>query len=298
MNESARRLLIVGCGDLGVRVGRLASAAGWRVFGMRRSAWEGEPGIEPLRGDVVRPETLAFPPCLDAVVYAVAADERSDGAYRAAYPEGLGHVLGALGTKSPDTKSPGTKSPGTRVLFVSSTGVYGESEGAWVDEDTEPRPAKFTGKRMREAELVLAASPFKGSVLRLGGIYGPGRTRLVETVRAGTASASPDVAEWTNRIHAEDAVRAVLHALGLRPLPKVLNVVDKEPAVRRAVLDHIADQLGVARPEAGQGAHGQSANKRVRGDRLLQSGFAHVYPTYREGYRALLRPANDASTGN
>jgi len=161
------RILIAGLGDLGTEVARLAVGEAREVFGLRRSPARAPGGVTLLRGDVTDPGTLELPPALDVAVYCVAADARNEGAYRRAYPEGLSHVLGALATESPEA----------RVLFVSSTGVYGDAGGAWVDEETAPAPESFTGRAMLEAEAVLERSGFDGTSLRLGGIYGPGRKR-------------------------------------------------------------------------------------------------------------------------
>lgn len=276
-------VLIVGCGDLGGRAAKIALGRGDRVFGVRRDVSRLPAGVEPVRGDVADGDHLQFPSGLDAMIYAVAASERTDEGYARAYPQGLSNSLQALDQSS----------PGVPVVFVSSTAIYGEDEGRWVDEDTEPRPGRFQGVRMAEAEGVLRARG-RGTSLRLGGIYGPGRTRLIDTVRSGRFDPAPKVRQWTNRIHVDDAARAVLHALALQAeeglAPGTLNGVDEAPVIREEVLAFIAERLGVPGP-ALIDAHEESrpfSNKRVRGDRLLGSGFGHRYPTYREGYSALL----------
>ncbi len=278
-------LLIVGCGDLGGRVAKLALGRGDRVIGVRRDAGRVPSGVDPIAGDVADPASLRFPSGMDAMVYAVAASERTDEGYARAYPRGLGHALGALDRTS----------PGSPVVFISSTAVYGENDGQWVDEDTELQPARFQGERMAEAEAVLR-SRGHGTSLRLGGIYGPGRTRLIDLVRAGTFDPAPPVRQWTNRIHVDDAARAAVHLLdrhlGGSCGAEVLNGVDEAPVLREEVLSFIADLLGVPGPAPGMDdAHEESrpfTNKRVRGDRLRESGFRYRYPTFREGYSALL----------
>lgn len=281
-----KRLLIVGCGDLGSRAGQLASRAGWRVFGMRRSGRALPEGIEPLTGDVSRPGAFALPKALGAVLYAVAADGRTEEAYRAAYVDGLANVLAALAA---------AEELATRIVFVSSTAVYGEANGDWVDEDSPPEPAGFTGRILLEGEALLRDAPVTSSSLRLAGIYGPGRTRLIDGVRSGALTSDPEAVRWTNRIHVDDAAGALLHVLNADAMPSVLNVVDREPVPRHDVLHFIAKELGVKPPEVpAPGAAGKEAsrplpNKRVRSDRLVQSGFRLAYPSYREGYAALIR---------
>lgn len=271
------RLLVVGCGDLGGRVARLAAADGHEVFGARRSAGAVPEGVTPLALDVTDPGGIALPDEIDAVVYSVAAGERTDAAYAAAYPGGLRAVIEAL-------PEPGR----VRVLFVSSTAVHGVSDGSWVDETDVSEPEGFTGARLREAEDLLAAAPLAGACsLRLGGIYGPRRTFLIRSVREGTARLAPHV-EWTNRIHVEDAARAVHHLLGLAELPKVLGVVDREPAPRADVLGFVAERLGVPAPPVGDQPGRRGMGKRVSSERLAATGFTWRYPSYREGYGALL----------
>lgn len=277
------KLLIVGCGDLGGRVARLALGRGDQVLGVRRDPGRVPAGVEPIRGDVGEAASLVFPSGIDAMIYSVAASERTDAGYRRAYPQGLSHAIEALDRSS----------PGAHVVFVSSTAVYGENGGRWVDEETLPFPTRFQGVRMAEAEAVLAKRG-RGTSLRLAGIYGPGRTRLIETVRSGSFDSRPAVRQWTNRIHVDDAARALLHVvdlhLGGEPVPGILNGVDAEPAIREDVLAFLAQRLGMppATPGLADEESRPFSNKRVRGDRLRGSGFEVRYPSFREGYDALL----------
>ena len=144
------RILIAGLGDLGAEVARLAAREGHDVLGLRRSAAAAPPGVALLRGDVTDPGSLNLPPEVDVVIYCVAAGARGEAAYREAYPNGLANVLDAIKASGSD---------GARVLFVSSTGVYGDAGGGWVDESTEPRPLAFTGRAMLAAEEVLRGGP-------------------------------------------------------------------------------------------------------------------------------------------
>ena len=273
------RILIAGLGDLGAEVARLAAGEGHEVFGLRRSAAPAPGGVALLQGDVTEPSTLDLPPALDLVVYCVAADARDEGAYRRAYPEGLSHVLGALTRESPEA----------RVLFVSSTGVYGDAAGAWVDEDTAPAPEGFTGRAMLEAEAVLEGSAFRGTSLRLGGIYGPGRTFLLDAIRSGRPFPAETMGHWTNRIHRDDAARTILHVAATPSAPPVLNVVDPAPARRAGVLEWLATQLGRALVTAAAApTRSPGADRRVSSRRLASTGFEFHFPSFKDGYRALL----------
>lgn len=243
---------------------------------MRRSERALPPRVEPLRGDAVT-GSFELPRDLDAVVYAVAAGERTDERYRDAYPVGLGNVIDAL--ESEESRA--------RVIFVSSTGVYGEDGGAWVDEGTVPDPRGFAGERLLEAEERLAASSLDGASLRLSGIYGPSRPVLLRRIAQGLVTYPAEGERWMNQVHEEDAARAVAHVVHLDSLPPVICVSDEEPADRREVLGWLAKELGAPRPrEDADGSPG--AGKRVSSRLLRATGFVHSFPTFREGYGSFL----------
>jgi nucleoside-diphosphate-sugar epimerase len=275
------KVLIAGCGDLGTETGLRLVAAGHEVVGLRRRT-ELLPGsLGPLAGDL----TDALPPLpadVDAVVFAATAGGRSEDSYRALYLDGLLRVLAGL-------ERVGARP--SRVLFVSSTAVYGVEDGRWVDESTPTDPTSATGQVLVEAEEALAASAFPSISLRLAGIYGPGRTRLLDLVRRGDARL-PDPPVHTNRIHRDDAAAAIVHLLLAVEAPAGCYVgVDHDPAERGEVLRFLADELGVPQPPAagpGEGRRGRGGDKRCRNDRLVATGFRFTFPTYREGYREVL----------
>ncbi|MEM6671668.1 MAG: SDR family oxidoreductase [Planctomycetota bacterium] len=273
------RILVAGCGDVGSEFARRAIAEGHVVHGLRRSARPLPEGVRGLRGDVGDPATLRdLPADLDAVVYAVAADERSDAAYERAYPVGLRNVLEAVRARI---------TADLRVVFLSSTGVYGQTDGSRVDESSPTEPTSFTGTRLVEAERLLAERPVRGTSLRLGGIYGPGRTYLVDSVRAGRATYPEEGPGWTNRIHRDDAARAILFTLRLDDPPAALNVVDPNPTRRREVLEWLAERIGAPTPVSAPGA-ARGGDKRVDSSRLETLGFTFDHPSFREGYAELL----------
>lgn len=275
------RRLIVGCGALGSDVARRLVARGDEVFGLRRGERELPRGVVPLTGDVTRPASLALPANLDDVVYAISASERTDDGYRTAYADGIANVIGALEPSG---------SAAARLLFVSSTGVYGQTDGEWVDEESETEPAYFTGKRMLEAEAHVLANGRGSCCLRLGGIYGAERHALVRSVLEGRATYAAAHDQWTNRIHDVDAARAIEHALCLDERPGVMNVVDADPAPRRNVLRWIAELGDAPAPVAVHDWNPRPGftSKRVSSRRLTASGFRFEYPDYRSGYRAVM----------
>lgn len=289
---------MAGCGDLGTEAGLRFAAAGHRVVGWRRSPGKLPTAIEGVAADLATADLPPIPADTTAVVVAVAADSATEDAYRAAYVDGLANVLDALeraANLDPVREHDGgaSRSPLRRVLFVSSTAVYGDADGGWVDESTTPAPDGFSGRIIREAEELLY-SRLLGTgvtpvVLRLGGIYGPGRTRLIDQVSSGTALA-PAEPRYTNRIHRDDAAAAIVHLCTRTadPGPVYLGV-DNDPAELGEVQRFLAAELGLPQSaSAGPGEPSRGGNKRCSNALLRSTGFEFTYPTFREGYRAIL----------
>jgi nucleoside-diphosphate-sugar epimerase len=278
------QMLIAGCGYVGTALGMRLAAAGHTVWGLRRSATGLPAEIRYLAADLTEPQTLQdLPPGLEYVFYTAAADGADEEAYRAIYVDGLHHLLETLARQGQSPR---------RVFFTSSTAVYGQSAGEWVDETSPTMPIHFTGRRVLEGEHLLLECPFPATVLRLGGIYGPGRTSLVDRVRQGLAACSANPPRYTNRIHREDCAGALYHLMCL-PRPEPLYIgVDHEPADQCDVLRWLAAQVGASPPRvaAGMGTdrRRQRTNKRCRNAKLVASGYTFHYPTFREGYTALL----------
>lgn len=264
------RLLIAGCGDLGVRLA--ARLQHWEVHGLRRRPELLPDGIRAHAGDLARPETLAsLGGHWDAVVYTATPSARSAQDYRRAYLEGLAGLLEVVQTD--------------RLVFVSSTAVYGQDHGEWVDEDAPAEPESFNGEILLEAEA-LAAS-VGGIRLRFSGIYGPGRDWLIRSLRAGQVRCRRTPPAWTNRIHSEDCAGVLAHLLALESPQSLYLASDSQPAPRWDVLRWLAAALGVPGPvEDDASAEGQG--KRIRAERLFDSGYELCYPDYTSGYREML----------
>jgi nucleoside-diphosphate-sugar epimerase len=273
-------VLIVGCGYVGESLARVLLEQDHVVYGMRRNESGLPGGIGEISADVSRAETIGMlPDGIEYVVYCVAAKARDEAAYRGAYIDGVGNVLRALADEC---------QPVRRLLFTSSTSVYGQSRGEWVDEDAPTRPLGFSGETMLLAEGLVRGSRYPSTVLRLGGIYGPGRTSLVDQVRAGQVPPA-SAAGFTNRIHRDDAARAIAHLL-LHPDPEPLYLgVDCEPADRLDVHRWLAAELGIEARASAEETRRQAGSKRCSNALLLRSGFEFLYPTFREGYAEILQ---------
>ncbi|MCW5557106.1 MAG: SDR family oxidoreductase [Verrucomicrobiae bacterium] len=285
-----KRVLIIGCGYVGLELGRRLASQGHTVFGLRRTA-EGagvmtEAGIHPLVADITRPETLApLPAPFDWVVHCVSSSRQGAETYRAVYLEGMRHVLDWLAAQS---------HPPEAFAYTSSTSVYGQTSGDWVDEDSPTQPGTETGETLVATEgLVLEAARsgrVPGRILRVAGIYGPGRGHLFHQFLAGEARIQGDGSRWINMIHRDDVASALEAALERGAAGEVYNAVDDEPVSQRDFLAWLAERLGRPMPpaaswdEAVRRKRGLT-HKRVRNRKLRAvTGWAPAYPTYREGY--------------
>ena len=268
-------VLVAGAGDVGTRLARQLAARGHRVFALRRSAAPADGGVTWLRGDLTRPETLAGLPAVDALVHLATPDAREESAYRAVYLDGLRHVVEALPT------------PPKRTVFVSSTAVYGDHQGGWVDEATPVQPPGFNGRVLLEAERWLQGQHIGGVAMRLAGLYGPGRTSLFDRLREGKVVVPRGQGIYANRIHVDDAASALACVLGLAVAEPVYLGVDDTPLPIDVLYDHLAGLIGAPLPAEGPGPAGVG-NKRLSNGRLKAAGFACRWPDARDGYAALL----------
>lgn len=288
------RILIAGCGDIGTTLGLSLHAAGHQVWGMKRHPDDLPSELRPLAADLADLATLtALPPALDYLVYSAAAAGFSEAGYQAAYATGVHNLLIALRQAGQQLK---------RLLLTSSTSVYAQHQGEWVDEDSPAAAESFSGRCIRAGEQLLWDSGWPAVVVRFGGIYGPGRTRLIDSVRDGSTASPAGPPMFTNRIYRDDCARVLEHLLFLPDPAPLYIAVDDDPAPLVEVLNWLATQLGVPEPPTAAGsplkpgsgnrpdpALRQRASKRCRNARLRASGFRFRYPSYRDGYAALLR---------
>ncbi len=283
------RVLIAGCGYVGSALGELLVADGHEVFGLRRNPENLPAGIKPVRADLSLPETLvSLPTGIDTIFYTAGASRSDEEGYRYAYLDGMGRLLGALADLAEKPK---------RIFFTSSTSVYDQRRGEWVDEESKAAPSSYRGDIMLMTERLLLAGEIPGTVVRLGGIYGPGRDRLLRAVARGEVAASDGEPHYTNRIHRDDAAGCLRHLMQLEAPASLYLGVDHEAAEESAVLRWLADRLGVKLPEPGDADREGEAparvrragSKRCRNDRLVESGYRFQYPTFREGYEMVIR---------
>jgi nucleoside-diphosphate-sugar epimerase len=289
------RIVIAGCGYVGTELGRRLLADGHEVFGLRRNPVGLPEGILPIRADLANGAPLVvLPDRVDFAVYCVAASGADEASYRIAYLDGLARFLRALSEQGERPK---------RVFFTSSTSVYAQQRGEWVDESSRTRPKHYAGEILLLAERLFHASAFDTTVVRLGGIYGPGRSGLLQRVARGEVPVHPDSRRYSNRIHRDDAAGALRHLMfGLSDgsVPHDLYLgVDSEPADQAEVVRFMATALGVPPPPESAGENSESprrpGSKRCRNDRLRAEGYALRFPSFRDGYADLVRRYREAS---
>ncbi|MEZ0232257.1 MAG: SDR family oxidoreductase [Methylophilaceae bacterium] len=271
-------VLIVGCGDLGLEVARRLRHSDFDVTGVRRSNQALPEGARLIQADVTKPQTLVTlaETRPDILIYCVAANAHTDESYREQYVDGLRNTLAALN----ELKSL------RHIFFVSSTGVYGQQTDAFLDETSPAMAADFTGERMLEAEALLQGYP--ATILRFSGIYGPGRTRMIQLAK--TPAQWPTRNGWTNRIHRDDGAAFIVYLiqrLGEGKAPEKLYLVtDTQPITQYALLNWLAKQQGVDASEVI--VPPIQGNKRLDNSLMLSTGFKFTYPDYQAGYAQLL----------
>lgn len=276
MSDRAR-VLIAGCGYVGSEAASLLHRQGAEVFAARRTASFRHPTATPVALDLIAGDLDALPPDLDAVVWAVSPTPDPEG-YRRAYVDGPRRLLEHLDRRGDRIR---------RTVLVGSTSVWHRDDGAEVDETTPPSPADWRGEAVLAGEHALRSVAEQSVALRLSGIYGPGRTWLIDRIASGQL-APPLRAVHGNRIWRDDAAKAVVHALTLEDPAPVYVVSDDEPADLREVYAWIAARLGVDLPSPQPGFAGRGGDKRCRSTLLQQSGMQLDIPDYRAGYARLL----------
>lgn len=285
-------ILLVGCGDIGVPLALKLRAEGHRVWGLKRNPASLPESISPLAGDVCQIETLSAISgiALDYAVVTLTPAAINDDGYRQVYVDGLNNLLSVLDCQA------GLK----RLLFVSSTSVFHQCDGGWVNEDSATQPGSFSGRRLLQAEQLLAASGLPYSIVRFAGIYGPGRRRLIDQVLARQPCArEPEL--FTNRIHRDDCVGLLAHLIHCdqvgQPLETLYIGVDCEPVPMWQLKQWLALQLGVDMAEAAPGAQAvlRRNSKRCSNKRMLASGYKLLYPDYKSGYGELVAGLKSAS---
>jgi nucleoside-diphosphate-sugar epimerase len=296
------RVLVVGCGYVGLPLAAELARLGHTVFGLHRSADANDAlqraSIILLQADITQPATLANLPCdFDWVVNCVASGGGGVEDYRRLYLQGMRNLIEWL--------VPGQANGTPRFVYTSSTGVYGQNDGSLVDETSPTEPASETARVLVETEnLLLAAGRaenFPALVLRAAGIYGPGRGYLLKQFLRGEARIEGTGARMLNMIHRDDLIHAIIAALERGRGGEIYNAVDDEPVSQLEFFQWLANKLGQplppAVPEDATAPRKRGLTNKCVSNHKLKSelGFAFTFPDYRGGYSAELERLGEAN---
>jgi nucleoside-diphosphate-sugar epimerase len=288
------KCLIIGCGYVGLPLGAELVRRGHEVFGLRRGAPDElkAAGIHPLIADVTQPESLArLPRDFDWVVNCVASGGGSADDYRKIYLEGNRNLISWLADSPPE-----------KFVYTSSTSVYAQNDGSVVTEESPAEPAEETARVLVEAERLLldksgsrGRSPhreFPAVILRLAGIYGPGRGHWFRQFLRGEARIEGDGSRWLNMIHRDDVVGCILAALEHGEPGEIYNAVDNEPVTQLKFFEWLAAELKRPLPpripaEAEIRRKRGVTNKRVSNAKLrTELKYEFRFANFRAGYAA------------
>lgn len=276
--------LIVGCGAIGNQLAQTLVLRGHAVTGLKRHPPSSpEQGIHYFAADITLAETLKrLPTDFEQVFFILAPDGRDAVSYNAVYRDGLNHLLAHFAKA--DRQPP--------FLMVSSTSVYAQTQGEWVDEDATAKPITPTALAIRAAEQRLLDLSPQHCIVRFSGIYGPGRESLIRQARQAPAvQHTPPY--FTNRIHAQDCINVLVYLfeqrLAGRPLASCYLASDDDPATLWAVMDWLTTHMRLPPPTVKVVPSTADQNKRCRNQRLKALGFTFEYPDFRAGYGELLK---------
>jgi len=275
-------ILLAGCGKLGQRLGHQLSVQGHRVIGIKRTPVN-TTTFELLNIDLSDKTLFSLlPKTIDIIVFTVTPSVYSAAGYRHIYQSVLHNVIAFCQTL--------TKPP--LLLMVSSTSVYGQHNGEWVDEDSPTAPVRYNGQWVLAGEKYLQQALVKTLVVRFSGIYGNRRQGLIKRAISGEAlQKEPPL--WTNRIHEDDCVGVLAFVIdcyrrGVALLPCYL-ASDDMPVSSYDVCTFIAEQLQRPLPPVKKTALSQQLHKRCDNRRIKSLGYCFKFPDFRAGYRSLIR---------
>jgi nucleoside-diphosphate-sugar epimerase len=285
------RVLIAGCGYVGVPLGAEFVRLGHEVFGLRRnSAAENElkaAGIRPLTGDVTKPDELQkLPREFDWVVNCVAAGGDAEN-YREVYLQGTRNLIEWLAPNPPK-----------KFVYTGSTSVYGQNDGSQVKESSPTEPVSETSKILLETEKVLldaaVQKKFPAVIFRVAGIYGPDRGHWFKQFLKNEAFIEGDGSRFLNMIHRDDLVGCIIAALKSGRAGEIYNAVDDEPVSQKNFFEWLAGTLGKYPPpsvpeNSVENRKRGMTNKRVSNRKLkMELGCQFKHPNFRLGYSAEL----------
>jgi nucleoside-diphosphate-sugar epimerase len=279
------RILIAGCGYVGKATALLFHESGWEAEGWTRSddsakKFSSLPFVVRAVDIADRNQVLSFASKFDRVIHCASSGGGDASDYRRIYLEGARNLLDIFA--------------GAPLLFTSSTSVYAQKDGSWVTESDPAEPLHESGQILRETEeLVLDR---RGIVARLAGIYGPGRSFLLQQLLAGKAVINPERDRFVNQIHRDD-IAAALFLLAQSGAAEIYNVVDDQPILLSECYNWLVGELHLSAPPNGAATKNRKrgdSNKRVSNKKLRALGWTPKYGTFQEAMRESIFPAMSA----
>ncbi len=271
-------ILIAGCGDLGITLGRQLLAEGHRITGLKRSTPEAIPGFDFYQADLAQPTSLqGLSTDQDLVLVILSPDDGSEAGYRRTYVDALRHLLEKFAAANAHPP----------FIYVSSTSVYGQTQGEWVDEHSITQPASYRGSILLEAEQLLHENGADNTVLRFSGIYNRySRYLLQQACSEPLIQISPPC--YTNRIHREDCVGILKHLVQMKldgkESARLYLGSDDDPAPRWDVISYLAALQSAPAPRPETLAADADQNKRCSNRLIKQAGYQFKYASYRDGF--------------
>jgi nucleoside-diphosphate-sugar epimerase len=260
-------ILMVGMGDIGRRIVPLLHAKGHHVSGMRRQP-RGDEGCMMLAQDIHQPDLSSLAP-IDWVYVILSPDQMTSDCYQRTYVDSVEPLTQAL-----------CGHPIQRIVFVSSTSVYGQHAGEWVDEQSPTVPTRFNGQLLRQAEQAWQrAWPDRVTVVRPSGIYSAERRRLYHMLEQGNPVAAQ---AWTNRIHRDDLVGFLVYLSMIEHIQPLYLATDDCPVPLDRILCALARQCQLASPSVDTTA--DVSGKRIGNRALTASGYHLMYTDWQQGY--------------
>ncbi len=278
------KILIIGCGAIGTQLAQVLSAKGHKVTGLKRNPPKTDTGkINYFTADITASADLKdLPMDFDVLYFIVSPDGRNEGSYRAIYDSGLNNLLYKFSLAGSNP----------HWIFVSSTSVYGQSQGEWVDEDSIAQPENPSSQLIRQAEQKLIALDAGNIVVRFSGIYGPGREYLLKMARQ-TPAIQKNPPYFTNRIHQQDCIGVLVFLLERRlagvALEQCYLASDDDLAPMWEIMSWLAEQLKCPPPIVKIVDKHCMMNKRCNNRRLKALGYQFHYPGYKDGYSELIK---------
>lgn len=280
MEKIIKKLLIIGCGRLGLKIGQSLLELPIEIIGIKRNLKKNHSKFKIISLDIfsdkfVNKINLIDP---DFLIYSISSDAQTEESYRKNYVEGLKVTINAL-VKLNNFQ---------HLFFISSTSVYGQTSNSFLSESTLPHPKDFRGKALLDAEKCLKKLTFKTTILRLSGIYGDNRSHMLEI--ASNPIKWPADDRWTNRIHEEDIALFVnflfAHIMSNKKIEELYLLTDSQPVSLYEVLKWIRLKLGLSLDNLP--ISNRINGKKLRSEVLPKLEFTFKHSSYKSGYLQMI----------